>query len=120
MLRSTYLCYDLNYKNIVKPSFAYRWNKSAYLLEIIHKFVSHNHFDKVSKRNIEFLQPLYTWNYFVWRNIVFFLIYFEENTKLSVTDKILLEEIAKYEDTNELKEEQRNDLLYLVEISVLR
>jgi hypothetical protein len=27
--------------------------------------------------------------------------------------------IAKYDDTNELKEEQRNDLLYLVEISVI-
>jgi hypothetical protein len=30
----------------------------------------------------------------------------------------VLEEIAKYDDTNELKEEQRNDL-YLVKISVI-
>jgi hypothetical protein len=34
-------------------------------------------------------------------------------------EKILLEEIAKYDDTNKLKEEQRNDLLYLVKISVI-
>jgi hypothetical protein len=47
------------------------------------------------------------------------LIYFEEKTKLSVTEKILSEEIAKYDDANELKEEQRNDLLYLVESSVI-
>jgi hypothetical protein len=31
----------------------------------------------------------------------------------------LSEEIAKYDDTNELNDEQRNDLLYLVEISVI-
>jgi hypothetical protein len=42
----------------------------------------------------------------------------EEKTKLPVTEKILSEDIAKYDDRNELKEEQRNDLLYLVEISV--
>jgi hypothetical protein len=34
-------------------------------------------------------------------------------------NKNLLEEIAKYDDTNELKEEQRKALLYLVEISVI-
>jgi hypothetical protein len=46
-------------------------------------------------------------------------IYFEEKTKLSLTEKILSEETAKYDDTNELKEEQRNDKLYLIEISVI-
>jgi hypothetical protein len=49
----------------------------------------------------------------------YFKIYFEEKTKLSVTENILSEEIAKYDDKNEFKEEQRNDLLYLVEISVI-
>jgi hypothetical protein len=39
----------------------------------------------------------------------YFLIYYEEKTKLSVTEKILSEEIAKYVDTNDSKEEQRND-----------
>jgi hypothetical protein len=31
---------------------------------------------------------------------------------------MLSEEIAKYDDTNELKGEQRDDKLYLIEISV--
>ena len=36
----------------------------------------------------------------------------EGKTKLSLTEKILSEEIAKYDDTNGLKDEQRNDKLY--------
>jgi hypothetical protein len=39
--------------------------------------------------------------------------------KLYVTEKIFSEEITKYDDKNELKEEQRNDFLYMVEISVI-
>jgi cell division protein FtsB len=45
----------------------------------------------------------------------YFLIYFEGKTKLSVTEKKLSAEIAKYDDTNELKEEQRNDLYLVVQ-----
>jgi hypothetical protein len=45
--------------------------------------------------------------------------YFEEKAKLFDTEKSLLEKIAKYGDTNELKEGKRNDLLYLVKISVI-
>jgi hypothetical protein len=37
----------------------------------------------------------------------------KKKTKLSLTEKILSEEIAKYDDTNELKDEQRNDKLCL-------
>ena len=49
----------------------------------------------------------------------YFHIYYEEKTKLSVKEKILSEEIAKYDDTNELNDDQRNDKLYLIEISVI-
>jgi hypothetical protein len=64
------------------------------------------------------LQPHYTWNYLVWRNVVFLNLPRSKN-KLSATQKILSEEIARYDDKNELKEEQRNALFYLVVISVI-
>jgi hypothetical protein len=60
--------------------------------------------------SIEFLQPPYTWNYFVWRNVVFLNLLRRKNH--TVEEKIFSEEIAKYDDTNELKEEQRNDVVF--------
>jgi hypothetical protein len=41
-------------------------------------------------------------------------LHFEEKSKLSAKEKILSEEIAKYDDTTELKKEQRfgGNLIY--------
>jgi hypothetical protein len=55
------------------------------------------------------LQPPYTWDYFVWRDY-YFHFHIEEKNQLYATEIILLEEKAKYDDTIELKEEQRNAL----------
>jgi hypothetical protein len=45
--------------------------------------MSYNHFDKILKRNIEFLQPSHTWNYFVWRNVVFLNLHRRKNQTVS-------------------------------------
>jgi hypothetical protein len=50
---------------------------------------------------------------------VSFLISLRRKKKLFAMEKILSEELAKYDDTIELKEEQRNALLYLVKILVI-
>jgi hypothetical protein len=115
-LSSTYLCYGLNYKNLVKPSLL----TDEINLHTFYKytFISYNHFDKVSKRSIEFLQPPYTGNYFVWRNVVFFFNLLRRKNQTVCYSENLPEEVTKYDDANELKEEKRNEL-YLVEISII-
>jgi hypothetical protein len=67
---------------------------------MIDKFISYNQFGKESKRNDEFLHPPYTWNYLVWRNVLCLLSLRKKKT-LSAVEKILSEEIARYDDAIE-------------------